>query len=153
MKKEDKKEGRKSIHNDGITIEEIGAETLKRVEGKSRIIPIKLHDGKIIEREPDQVFNSTSEYSSTSHQEFVHDPNNLFSKKLKNSEMLSTEKLPSRIIPITLTESGESLQPKIFEIGRFRTSRIGRNFPRRINPRIIIKKRRKKSRRKSFRLK
>merc|ERR1712008_493726 len=89
---------------------------------------IKLVDGKVIHRQPDESMQINSEFTNFSHQEF---PGSEFSKgtsepetiipRLDNIESgrkgdVKKEPLDERIVPIKLMETGETLMPTFTQL-------------------------------------
>ena len=88
--------------NDRLKIEEIGQDTLKREirqanDDSVRVVPIKLPDGRLLQRDPDETMEIKTEFTQFCHQEYPEE------KKSKASQ--------ERVVPITLEASGESVMP------------------------------------------
>ncbi|TRY74941.1 hypothetical protein TCAL_16817 [Tigriopus californicus] len=133
----------------GVNIQEIGADTLRREIRRSRsgsrskeddprnggfqsmiptnsvrLVPIKMPDGRIVSRDPDETMNIKTEFTNYCHQEFPDKSPEAFEtrkgrsrRKSGMSPSFSENSTPTkeRIVPIQL-ETGEKFMPKFTQL-------------------------------------
>ena len=115
---------RNNNNEDNLEIKEIGVNTLERERGHEiwnpntvRVVPIKLHDGKVIQKDPEEeTVKMRAEFTNFSHQEF---PGNCAPKTEEiiiprfDTAAKTKESRPGkeRVIPIRLEGTGETITP------------------------------------------
>ncbi len=95
-------------------------------QNQVRNVPIKLADGKVIQRSPDESMEIRAEFTNYSHQEF---DNNVSPPEIPRMDSPTSPKSPlgpgaskpdaavtERVVPIRLEESGETIMPSFTKL-------------------------------------
>ena len=95
----------------------------KNIHHKIRLVPIKLDDGKVIQKNQEETIETKSEFTNYSHQEFIEDPTvkeiPRFDSKPQNKKMPSESSktfVKERVIPITLENTGQTIIPSFTKL-------------------------------------
>jgi hypothetical protein len=107
-----------------LSIQEIGMDRTEQQQPKVRVVPIRLVDGKVINREADETIQIKAEFTNYTHQEFndtnINDPeiprmdNNAATDKDEQPSSAAAKEAAAaaeRIVPIRLADTGETIMP------------------------------------------
>ena len=95
----------------------------KNIHHKIRLVPIKLDDGKVIQKNQEETIETKSEFTNYSHQEFIENPtmkeiprfDSTPQKRNMPSESSRTF-VKERVIPITLENTGQTIIPSFTKL-------------------------------------